>query len=301
MRTVDKERKKSVLEVISIVKDPLNDFAGKRSGIVAAIDFPYQEIMKGIQAQTKQGIYIGGVTTNLGDKFELLCKADFKMISAGSAYFGSVPDETNRGKVNFTLAQVEGHHYNGIPTFCDGTLEVITPAIAALLEPFGGSVLQRTDVVNKLQAFRDVESSTDVASDQRKVQTKAIHPFVMKALNYLEVLVDPIINTMMEDYNDLFTLYWNARKIDHFPHGTTTAEGYMLDPEGNPIFNGQIFFPSQNITLHSLLDGSFVKTHFPFGIAAPVASAPLFRPNTANPYEIKKGKTVSHIFNMIPL
>ncbi len=299
MKTPDKERKNMALESVHVIISPENDYVTKRSGIAAAIDKPYQEILKGIAAQTKQGIPTHGITTNLGNKFDLLCKAEFKMISAGSAYFASIEDVINRAKVEFTLPQVEANHHNGIASFCDGTLLTITPTIAALLGPFGGSVIQRTDVVNKLAAYRSVETSTEEAIDARVLQTADIHPFIMKSIEFLELYVDPIVNTMLEDYPDHYALYWNARKINHFPHGTTTAEGYMLDPEGHPIYNGQVFFPSQNITLHTLLDGSFTKPHFPFGIAAPVASAPGFHPNVANPYQIKKGKTVSHIFNMV--
>ena len=301
MRTQDKERKNMIGEVINVTNDPLNGYIALRSGLTSAIGVVKGNYLAGIAAEAAQGIATWGVTADLAKSFNLLCKSEFKMCSAGSAYFGSIPDLTNRAKVDFTLPQIEATHYNGIGAFCDGTLLTVTATIAALLGPYGGSVLQRTDVVNKLAAYRLLESSTDEAIDARKVQTSAIHPFMMEAIANLELLVDPIINTLLEDSPILYALYWNARKINHFPHGTTIAEGYMLDPLGHGILGGDVFFPLQNKTVVTHLDGSYSYPHFPHGIATPVASHPLFKPNTANPYEIKQGKTISHVFNMIPV
>src|SRR5450631_4205738 len=134
----DKERKNMVLESISIVLDTTNDFVGKRSGIADAIAKAVVQIQKGIQAEANQGISTHGETINLAKQFHFLTKAEFKMCSAGSAYYASIEDEISRSKVNFTLAQIEGKLYNGIGAFCDGTLDLITPTIAALLVPFGG-------------------------------------------------------------------------------------------------------------------------------------------------------------------
>jgi len=124
---------------------------------------------------------------------------------------------------------------------------------------------------------------------------------MMEGIANLELLVDPIINTLLEDNPTLYALYWNARKINHFPSGTTIAEGYMLDSLGHGIYNGSIFFPLQNKTVLTHLDGSYSYPHFPHGIATPVASATGFHPNTAAPYQIKQGKTVVHTFNMIAI
>ena len=266
MTKEDKERKNMVGETINVINNPLNGFIALRSGLTFAIGEVTTQYMNGIKAEALQGIPTGGVTVDLKNSFESLCKAEFKMCSAGSAYYGSTPNLTNRAKVDFTLAQIEAKHYNGIGAFCDGTLLLITPTIAALLGPYGSSALQQADVVAKLAAYRLLESSTDEAIDTRKVQTSAIHPFMMSAIGKLELLVDPIINTLLEDAPALHALYWNARKINHFPHGTTIAEGYMYDPEGHPIYLGNVFFPSTGKTIITHLDGSYSYPHIPHEI-----------------------------------
>jgi hypothetical protein len=121
----------------------------------------------------------------------------------------------------------------------------------------------------------------------------------MKAITNLETYVDPIVNSMMEDYPSLFELYWNGRKIHHFPNGTTVAEGYVYAPDGiTGLYNASVNFPLQGITVKTYLDGSYSIPKFKHGIATPTATMALYRPNTAAPYEIKLGKTVDHNFIM---
>jgi len=143
MERKDKERKNMIGEVISVIQNPLNGYITLRSGLTSAIGVVKGNYLDGIAAEAAQGIPTHGVTETLAASFNLLVKAEFKMCSAGSAYFGSIPDLTNRAKVDFTLPQIELNHYNGIGAFCDATLLTITDTIAGLLTPYGGSLIQK--------------------------------------------------------------------------------------------------------------------------------------------------------------
>ena len=299
MTTKDKEIKQMLLALLYIHHN-VPEYATERSGIIPVMDKVQTQVQKAIDAQTQQGIPTHGVTTTKGGKFHVLALSLFRLCSAASGYFASIPDEENRAKVAFTLDQIESHLYNGIESFTDGILLVITPAIAALLGPFGGSVVKRDDVVAKLLDWHNYKDKVGVVIGDRKTQTADIHPFVKEGKRIIVIEANPIINTLFEDFPDLYHNWYNSFNIHNFPHGTTVAEGFMLAPDGSGIYGGTVYFPEQNFNVPTMLDGSFLKTHFPHGITTPKATHPLYRTNVANPYEIKQGKTVSHIFHMIP-
>src|SRR5665213_1701781 len=145
----DKELKQMLLQLLYI-RDNVPEYTTERAGFTAPMDKVLIQVNKCIVAETKQGIPTHGVTATKGGIFHMLTHSVFNLCSSGSGYFASIPDEENCVRVAFTLDQIEKHLYNGIESFTEGILDVITPAVAALLGPYGGSVPKRNDVVAKL-------------------------------------------------------------------------------------------------------------------------------------------------------
>ena len=181
-------------------------------------------------------------------------------------------------------------------------INAVSPtAVLSNLADYGVTAVNLTNATDALAAFLLIQNAPQNAIVARKVDTMDIHPKVKEGKDLLDLEGDNITNTMLDDNHTLFELWNSARKIIHFPHGTTIGEGYVLKPDGSPIYNAKITFMPQGFVLYSLLDGSFRYPHFPHGVTTPTAAAREFQDETLPATEIKQGKTVAFKFILSPM
>jgi hypothetical protein len=299
MQREDKEGKLMLLTVYSVLDNPDNHFGTLRSGILAPKGLLGNQLQLIIQTEIQAISPIKADTVEKEHKFDQMCYSIFHIASATSAYYSAsaTANPELKEKVNFTLPQLLRVQYNEAQAFMQGIINVVTPVIDSL-EPYGAKQLNLDDATDKLDAFVAIQTKPQTNIAERKVQNANIHPYVMEGKRILVEIIDPIVNTLFNDHHDLYSLYYNARQIINLPHGTTVVEGYVYKSDGvTPLYNATVKFADQNITVNTLLDGSFRVTHFPIGMAAPTASYGTAQ-QAAEPFLVKLGQTSKCIFKL---
>ena len=251
-----------------------------------------------ISLQTSQSTVSTGDTVDKENKHYDLSKKLFKIAAATSAYASKpvVNDPVLKAKVNFTLDQISSVPYNKTEAFANNILDAITTGIIANLGDYGVVTADKTAATNALTAYLLIQNAPQAIITERKVDTADIHPKVKEGKDLLTLQGDGIANTLFDDNHTLYELWYAARKIIHFPHGTTLAEGFVYKPDGRTgIYNADVRIG--DITVKTMLDGSY-HTRVPHGVVTPTASAVGYTSQTANPYEIKQGHTGRHDFIM---
>ena len=297
MKRNDKEIKQMILEVLGISDDPDNHFETLRSGFTAPMLLVKDEMTAIILLETSTGINLKGDTKDKENKFDLLGQSLFHIASGASAYAGApaVNDLRLKAKVNYTLPKILATPYADMEAFSQGIIDAVTPVMTHLV-PYGVLPANLTDTSDKRDAFIAIQKQPQINIDNRKTLNAEIHPHILKAEQILIDSCDPIANTLFSDHHNLYELWFNTRKIKHFPHGTTVVEGYVYKSDGvTPIYNATIDFPEQRIATKTFIDGSYRVIKFPHGVTTPTANFESSSQRSA-PFEVKQGKTVKHNF-----
>ena len=297
MKRTDKEIKQSILVALGVYDDTDNHFESLRSGFTAPMLLVKSEMTTIISLETSTGINLKGDTKDKENKFYLLGQSLFHIASGARGYAAApaVNDLQLKTKVDYTLPKILKIPYADMEAFSQGIIDAVTPVITHLA-PYGVLPANLTDTSDKRDAFIAIQKQPQINIDKRKSLNAEIHPHILKAEQILTDSCDPIADTLFADHHDLYELWYNARKINHFPHGTTVVEGYVFRADGvTPIYNATIDFPEQRITTKTYLDGSYRVIKFPHGITTPTAS---FEGSSqrSEPFEVKQGHTVKHNF-----
>lgn len=299
MNRSDKEGKQMLLTVFSVYSNPSNNFATIRPGFVIPMGLVKDEINKINQAETFAGEPITGDTLDKEKKFELMMNAVFHVASAASAYFSAPASNelASKVRVSFSLSHMLNLPYNEAETFTQGIIDTVTPVIDDL-SPYGVTQPDLDEAILRRKNFIDIQKKPQINIDERKTQNANIHPFVKAGKSILTEMCDPIANTLFTSHHDLYQLWFNARQIIDFPHGTTVVQGFVFKADGQtPIFNAKVFFPEQNITTYTLIDGSYRVIKFPIGVTSPVASYD-GKEQKAQPFLVKQGQTSVQNFKL---
>ncbi len=297
MKRTDKEAKQMMLAMHSIYNNPDNHFASLRSGFHEPINLFEAELHKIIDAETKTSLPLRGIKKEKEKKYELLGLALFHIASGASAYASSplVLNYNLKAKVDYPISTILYLPYNKMDAFSQGIIDTISPIIS-LLQPYGVVAADLTDAINKREAFLAVAKNPQIAKGERKIQNANIHPFIVEAKRILTEMCDPIAGTLLKDHPDLFQLWFNTRKIDSFPSGTTIVHGFVYKSNGiTPVYNATITFSEQGLTTKTYLDGSYRIPKFPHGITTAIASYESVS-QKSKPFEVKLGKTVKQNF-----
>jgi len=193
------------------------------------------------------------------------------------------------------LGKIINLPYNEMESFSLGLITVITPIISALAD-YGALPADLTAASAARTAYLAVQTKPQVDKAERKVQNSNIHPFIVEAKKILTEQCDPIASTLLRDHPDTYKLWFDARDVKDLPHGTTVVEGYAYKSDGvTGLYNVNIIFREQNIQTKTFLDGYYRVTHFPHGVANPVATIGEVS-QRSDPFEVKMGHTVHHDF-----
>jgi len=250
-----------------------------------------------INLESITGRPLTGDTRDKEAKFNLLAHSLFHIASGASAY-ASAPATLNlklKGQVDYTLSKILNEDYSKMEAFSSGIIDLVTPIVSSL-GPYGVVAADLTDANAKHDAYVAVEKKPQTNIDARKAQNAEIHPHLLTAEQILKEQCDPIANTLFKSNFELFEIWFNGRKIKHFPHGTTIVEGFVYKADGvTGIYNALVYFKDQNIQTKTYLDGSYRVVHFPHGVAIPVATFESAS-QKSDPFEVKQGQTVKHNF-----
>jgi hypothetical protein len=297
MNKEDYECKQMMLDVYSVLDDADNHFDTLRTGIVAPKLLLKNQL---ILITTTEKIAVSPITGDAVDKknkFEKLCESVFKICSGASAYYSAAgtANPELKAKVRFTIARLKKIPYSKTEARMQGIIDVVTPIVGSLGD-YGVVAADLTDANQKLKDFVDVMSKPQISIAKRKVQNANVHPYVQEGMRILKEMIDPIVNTMYSDYHDLYVLYYNAREILNFPHGTTVVEGYVFKIDGvTPIYNASVKFMPQNVSVNSKLDGSYRVVKFAIGVTTPeVTFGGVVK--GFDPFEVKLGQRVKRNF-----
>jgi hypothetical protein len=299
MNKPEKEAKQMFLTVYGIYINPDNGYATLRPGFLESMNLLHGVIQNITIAETAAGQPIEGDTTDKANKFEIMCRGIFKVASGATAYYSATATANPglREKVDFSLSFLRNMPYGEAEAITQGILDVVEP-VKDNLNPYGVAPEDVETAKTKRQNFLAVQKVPQINIDERKVQNAIIVPLVKEGKRILWEMADPIANTLYDDHFDLYELWYNAREIVDYPHGTTIVEGRVFKSDGvTPLYNAKVEFVAQKITMFTKIDGSYYAPKFPHGVAEPTITYDTVTLKSS-PFEVKLGKTVMKNFTL---